>query len=347
MFNNIAVLIPAYNPQAPLIDLLRKLVASGFSNIVLVDDGSEVTELFDIAGEQLQIQVLRHPQNCGKGAALKTGFNYIADSFSGEIKTVITVDADGQHLHTDVARLAGAAIDAPESLILGVRDFQDSVPLRSKFGNYLTRTVLQKAKNISLSDTQTGLRAIPLAFAVRCCELTSSRYEFELESIVLASKQDIAIQELPIATVYIDNNDSSHFRPIVDSMRVYAVFARFISVSFASFLIDISAFAIAYAISSNVYTSTFLARSVSSTLNFLANKFFVFRSHNRMRAIFEASGYVLLVVVMATLSAYFVSLVHEATAFNVIAAKILVDAVLFFVSFLTQKYLLFRRRPAA
>jgi glycosyltransferase involved in cell wall biosynthesis len=347
MFNSIAVLIPAYNPETPLIELLRKLGASGFNNIVLVDDGSQHSELFDIASNELQIHVLRHPQNRGKGAALKTGFTYIADKFANEVATIITVDADGQHLYTDVARLAAAAIEAPKNLILGVRDFQDSVPLRSKFGNYLTRTVLQKAKNISLSDTQTGLRAIPLDFALSACELTSSRYEFELESIVLASKQDVTIQELPIATVYIDDNDSSHFRPIVDSMRVYAVFARFISVSFASFLIDISAFAISYAISSNVYTSTFLARSLSSTLNFLANKFFVFRSHNRMRAIFEASGYVLLVVVMATLSAYFVNMLHDATAMNIIVAKILVDGVLFILSFVTQKYFLFRRRPAA
>ncbi|CAA0126001.1 Undecaprenyl-phosphate 4-deoxy-4-formamido-L-arabinose transferase [Halioglobus japonicus] len=344
MFNSIALLIPAYNPEAALIDLLQQLVSSGFGRIVLVDDGSEHTEVLDRAEKELPVHVLRHPQNCGKGAALKTGFTYIAENFANDIDTIITADADGQHLYSDVVRLAEAALNTPSSLILGVRDFQDSVPLRSKFGNYLTRTVLQRAKNISLSDTQTGLRAIPLSFAVSCCELTANRYEFELETIVLASKQGVPIEELPITTVYIDNNDSSHFRPIVDSMRVYAVFARFISVSFASFLIDISAFAIAYAISANVYTSTFMARSLSSTLNFLANKFFVFRSHNKMRTIFEASGYVLLVVVMATLSAYFVNLVHNTTAVNVITAKIVVDGALFVASFLTQKFLLFRRR---
>jgi glycosyltransferase involved in cell wall biosynthesis len=344
MFNSIALLIPAFDPEAPLIELLQALLNSGFSKIVLVDDGSEQCGVFDKAERELPIHVLRHAENKGKGAALKTGFTYIADKLGGEVSTIITVDADGQHLHSDVARLARAAIDTPASLILGVRDFHQSVPLRSKFGNLLTRTVLRRAKNISVSDTQTGLRAIPLSFALASCELAANRYEFELESIVLASKQGIVIEELPIATVYIDNNDSSHFRPIVDSMRVYAVFARFISVSFASFLIDISAFAIAYAISANVYTSTFVARSLSSTLNFLANKFFVFRSHNRMRAIFEAVGYVLLVVVMATLSAYFVNLVHTTTALNVIAAKIAVDAMLFIASFLTQKYILFRRR---
>lgn len=347
MFKSIALLIPAYNPDAPLIELLRKLRTCGFSNIVLVDDGSERTELFDVAEQELQVQVLRHAQNSGKGAALKTGFTYIAEHFAGEVASIITVDADGQHLDTDVVRVAGAAIDSPHSLVLGVRDFQDSVPLRSKFGNYLTRTVLQRAKNISLSDTQTGLRALPLDLALKCCALTSNRYEFELESIVLANTLGIAIEELPITTVYIANNASSHFRPIVDSMRVYAVFTRFISVSFASFLIDISAFAVAYAISSDVYTSTFLARSLSSTLNFLANKFFVFRSHSRMRAILEAGGYALLVVAMATLSAYFVNLLIENVMLNVIVAKVLVDAGLFVLSFLTQKYLLFRRRPAA
>ena len=347
MFNSVAILIPAYNPQKPLIDLIGDLSSSDFSNIVLVDDGSEHRNLFDIAQTVGGVRVLRHAENRGKGAALKTGFTYISEHFSNEIKTVITVDADGQHLPEDVVRLAEAAIEAPQNLILGVRNFQQSVPLRSMFGNYLTRMVLQRAKNISLSDTQTGLRAIPLNFAVETCAIGSSHYEFELESIVMANTLGMTIQELPITTVYIDDNASSHFRPIVDSMRVYAIFARFISVSFASFIIDISAFAIAYSISSNVYTSTYLARSVSATLNFLANKFFVFKSYNRMRALFEAGGYVLLVVVMATLSAYFVSAVHEAITINVVVAKILVDTLLFIFSFLTQKYVLFgsRREP--
>lgn len=347
MFNATVILIPAYNPTASLVDLATALAARGFDKIVIVDDGSTATENFERARSATSAHVLRHAHNQGKGAALKTGFAFISETFGGEAQSIITVDADGQHLCDDVVRIAKAGSAAPDSLILGVRDFQQSVPVRSKFGNYLTRLVLQQAKNIRLSDTQTGLRAIPLSFAMKCCELTSNRYEFELESIVLANRETIVLQELPISTVYIDNNVSSHFRPVVDSMRVYAVFARFISVSFASFLIDITAFAIAYAISSNVYTSTYLARSVSATLNFLGNKIFVFKSHDRMRAVLEASGYVLLVVAMATLSAYLVGRLHALTTSNIILVKVAVDACLFFASFLTQRHLLFlpRRLP--
>lgn len=344
MLNSIAILIPAYNPKKPFIDLVASLNEYGFTKIVVVDDGSESIGTFDLASMKAPLHVLRHAENLGKGAALKTGFAFISEKLGDEVKTIVTVDADGQHLCSDVIRITESANENSRNVILGVRDFQDSVPIKSAIGNHLTRLVLKRAKNISLSDTQTGLRALPINFAKESCGITSNRYEFELESILLANQLGIEIQELPITTVYIANNESSHFRPIVDSMRVYAVFARFISISLVSFLIDIAAFAVSFAISSNVYTSTYLARSISATLNFLGNKFFVFKSDNKVRAIFEASGYVTLVVIMATLSAYFVNLVHSETLLNIIATKILVDAALFFVSFLAQKFLLFSER---
>ena len=344
MLNTIAILIPAYNPGEPLSDLVASLSEYGFRKIVIVDDGSKDSSVFDKTSMRAPVHVLRHSQNLGKGAALKTGFSFISEKLSDGLKTIITVDADGQHLYSDVIRISENAREHSDKLILGVRDFSESVPIKSALGNQLTKLVLRRAENISLSDTQTGLRAIPIGVAQESCGIPSNRYEFELESILLANRLGTEIKEVPITTVYIANNESSHFRPIVDSMRVYAVFARFLSVSLVSFIIDIAAFAACFAISSNVYTSTYLARSISATLNFLGNKYFVFKSQDRVRAIFEAAGYVTLVLIMATLSAYFVNLVQSKTLLNIIAIKILVDASLFFISFFAQKYLLFFKK---
>jgi glycosyltransferase involved in cell wall biosynthesis len=344
MFNSIAILIPAYNPAAPLVELVCALRDNEFRKIVIVDDGSANADIFDEIAARVSVTILRHSKNLGKGAALKTGFNYISEQYPHEAQTVITVDADGQHLSADVTRIALRASKAPQNMILGVRDFQGRVPLRSAFGNALTSLVLRKAKSINLSDTQTGLRAIPMSFAISCCDITSNRYEFELESIVLANESGISIQELPITTVYVDNNESSHFRPILDSMRIYAVFARFISISLASFLIDITIFAICYSLTSQVFNSTYLARAASASFNFFGNKIFVFQSREKSRAFIEMLGYLVLVILIASLSAYFVNLIHNSTELDILLVKILVDSALFICSFLAQQILLFRKR---
>ena len=100
------------------------------------------------------------------------------------------------------------------------------MPWRSRFGNTLTRRVLRWTHGLDLLDTQTGLRCLPAEFARETLEIAGDRYEFELECLLLAQARRRPIVQQPIRTIYIDDNASSHFRPLVDSLRVYRVILR-------------------------------------------------------------------------------------------------------------------------
>lgn len=346
---SVVVVIPAFNPGQELLTLLAELARLGLDNILLVNDGSADDALFRQAADALPVTLLVHPQNRGKGAALKTAFRHVlSQPDCAGIKTLLTVDADGQHLPQDVLNLAQQAQAEPDVMILGKRDFsrgaQQEVPVKSLLGNRLTRHVLSQAADIQLQDTQTGLRAIPVALGKRFLDLPGSHYEFELECLVLAHQSGWAIREVPIATVYEDNNSASHFNPFLDSLRIYAVFTRFLSISLASFVIDIVLFALLHGVSGQVYLSTYGSRSCSALFNFCGNKLFVFKSRGRARLLREVAGYVLLVAASASLSAILVSIFHAKTGGNILFVKIVVDAFIFFLNFTVQRLVLFRRR---
>lgn len=335
------VLIPAFNPDSELLGLVSELRNSGYEKIVVVNDGSDSKTIFSDL-ERDDIVVLHHPKNLGKGAALKTGFRYCLDHYSGTSQGIITVDADGQHLVEDVRSVDAEFCDHPDHIVLGVRIFDKGAPLRSAFGNRITSFVLGEAENIKLSDTQTGLRAIPLEFAERATGIRGDHYEFELECLVLAKRLQLEISEVPITTVYHGNNESSHFRPLIDSLRVYSVFSRFLVMSLASFIVDICLFLLVFLFTNNVYLSTYVSRSASASINFLGNKFIVFKSHSLGSMFGEALSYVCLVFVVATLSAFLVEHLYIGDGPSVLFVKIGVDAALFFLNFLVQKHLLFK-----
>jgi glycosyltransferase involved in cell wall biosynthesis len=334
-----ALVIPAYDPDDKLLDLVISLNNAGFKNIIVVNDGSEDRRIFKEIERDLSATILEHSSNRGKGAALKTGFNYAIEHFDETLQSVITVDADGQHLPKDVIRIAEASIKAPGDLILGVRKFSSDVPLRSRLGNTITRYVLNAVNDIDLDDTQTGLRAIPIKLAQQFLDIPANHYEFELECILAAKKSRTSISQVPISTVYIEDNQSSHFRPLIDSMKIYFIFGRFLLNSVSSFLVDILAFSILYGLTLNIYTSTYTARAISASVNFLINKYFVFKSSGAEGFHYEALGYGVLALVIATLSAYFVSLLNEHTTLQILKIKILVDVSLFCFSFLSQRIL--------
>src|SRR3954451_4325820 len=152
------VLIPAYKPSPGLLQLVRELTSGGSIAIVLVDDGSgpEFRETFEQASQFPGVQLLRHAVNLGKGAALKTGINHAICTFPG-LTGIVTADADGQHHPGDIRRVAEKQREHPEALVMGARTFDADVPLRSRFGNILTRRLMQTLIGTKLQDTQTGL----------------------------------------------------------------------------------------------------------------------------------------------------------------------------------------------
>jgi glycosyltransferase involved in cell wall biosynthesis len=160
---SIALLIPAYRPGPALIEVVRSLAESGFAGIVVVDDGSgpEYTWIFDLLLEEFAaVKVIRHAVNLGKGAALKTGMNFALVEHPG-LAGIVTADADGQHDPADICRVGARFAENPCALVLGARGFVGAVPLRSRLGNSITRAMMRLVVGQRLSDTQTGLRAIP------------------------------------------------------------------------------------------------------------------------------------------------------------------------------------------
>ncbi len=313
--------------------------------MVIVDDGSDPScrPIFAMAAQLPGVVVLHHAENRGKGAALKTAFRYVLDQAATATHRVLTLDADGQHRVDDVAAIAERAASTVDDLVLGVREFSDDeVPWRSRFGNRLTRRVLRWLSRIDVQDTQTGLRSLSLEFASQCLSIEADRYEFELECLLLAKDLGVPITQHPIATVYLRDNVGSHFRPVVDSLRVYWVFLRYILSSLGSFVLDIALFTVFHALTANIIGSTYGARLISGTFNFLLNKHAVFRSGSPRRYPIELLGYVSLAVAVATVSALLVVFLSRQLTLSVPIIKVLVDTMLFVVNFMVQRWIIFR-----
>jgi glycosyltransferase involved in cell wall biosynthesis len=225
--SSIAVLIPARRLEPALGPLLDSLLDAGIGAIILVDDGSprEDKEVFDSFASKERVHLLRHAVNRGKGRALKTGILYFLDALP-EFAGLVTADADGQHASGDILRVANALLASEGRAVLGCRKFEGAVPLRSRLGNGLTRTIFRLVSGIRVSDTQTGLRAFPASLLPSLAALRGERYEYEMTVLAYLCRRGNVPLEVPIATIYNEGNRSSHFKPVRDSIRVYSVLLR-------------------------------------------------------------------------------------------------------------------------
>lgn len=336
------VLIPAYQPSSELAGIADALIARGAGPIVIVDDGSrpECRPLFDGLAARPDVVVLRHAVNLGKGAALKTGINAILCAWPG-IREVVTADADGQHTPADVARILEAGALHSGALVLGARDFRGAVPWRSQFGNRITRAVVGALIGQHVRDTQTGLRAIPASLLPHLLRLPSTGYDFELDMLIACKRHDIPVVEAPIETIYLDGNRSSHFNPLLDSMRIYFVLVRFASVSMLSALIDNVVFALVYWMTPQLVLSQALARMASVAFNYFGVKKAVFLSHGRHGQVF--ARYLTLVVASAAMSILLIRGMTAVLPVGVVPAKLLAETLLFFVNFVVERDWVFRK----
>src|SRR5664279_3618815 len=334
------VLIPAYRPSPGLVDLVSDLSARGMRAILLVDDGSgpEFREIFGQASLFPGVQILRHAVNLGKGAALKTGINHALCVFPGLIG-IVTADADGQHHPEDIVRVAAGLRQHPGALVLGSRTFDAAVPLRSRFGNLLTRKLTATLIGARLQDTQTGLRAIPASLAARLLPIDSRGYEFELEMLIVARQSGVPLVEIPIRTIYLAGNQSSHFNPLTDSMKIYFVLLRFSSVSLTAALLDNLIFYLVWKRSGHILGAQVAARLVSVVFYYSMVRARVFASREAHRVLLPK--FLLLVVSSGTAS--YLGIHYLTTQLYVAAmpAKLFVETLLFFVNFTVQRLFIF------
>ena len=220
-----AIILPSLDPDAKFTAVVDALVASGFRYIVIVDDGSGVEHqgYFEKAAEYPQCTVLHHGVNKGKGRALKTAFRHVLDALP-EVEGVITIDGDGQHLTGDIIACGERMLAESDKVVLGCRDFnQPGVPPRSVAGNKTTSRLFRLCYGIRLSDTQTGLRAIPRACLERFCAIDGERFEYETNMLLQMKRMGIAFLEQPITTVYDPEDYSSHYNAVKDSWRIFKI----------------------------------------------------------------------------------------------------------------------------
>ncbi len=332
----IAVIIPAWQPDTRLNLLVDELLQSEIALIVILDDGS-MPPVGDGVAEQTRVRVLRHGTNLGKGRALKTAMNYVLVE-RPELTGVVTADADGQHLAEDVLRVAVTLAGSLARAVLGVRGFADDVPLRSWLGNAVTRYVFWFLARRRVSDTQSGLRGFPTGIIPELLSLQGERYEYEMNVLAHLCRTNMPPIEVPIRTVYLEQNRSSHFNPVRDSMRIYFVLLRFYASSVTAAAIDFAVFGVVFAATNGILISTLVGR-VSSLANFALNKRYVFQTRGPVRS--ALWRYYLLAGVMAGLSYASVRVLSSEARWNVFAAKIVVDTVLSLASFALQRTIVF------
>lgn len=345
----VPIIIPSYEPDEKLPGLLQKLIENGLQNIVLVDDGSgeAYAHFFEDAREKYGCIVLHHAVNQGKGRALKTAFNYCLAEFEG-MKGAITADSDGQHTPDSILACMAALLANPDSLILGCRCFEgEDVPVRSEFGNKCTRLVMKYLTGITVSDTQTGLRGIPAAFMEQLLMVPGERFEFETNMLLETKNRKISIVEVPIHTIYIEENRTSHFHPIRDSVKIYMIFGKFVFSSVSSSVVDLALFSLFCFLMKDgqwgnityITAATVFARILSALYNYSLNLKVVFQSSGSVKT--TLPRYILLAVVQMSLSAFLVNRLYPFFGGAEVFVKMPVDILLFFLSFVIQRELVY------
>ncbi|WP_426226615.1 GtrA family protein [Pseudarthrobacter sp. DSP2-3-2b1] len=334
------ILIPAYEPDLQLPALIRSIRdAEPWATVVVVDDGSgpEYKDVFD-GVKALGCHVIGYARNRGKGFALKTGFGFIADHLPGQ--NVVCADSDGQHTIVDILSVAAAVRPGSAAMVLGTRNFTGSVPARSRFGNSATRLLFTLATGERISDTQTGLRGYPAAMLPWLRSIRGERYEYELNLLLEAKQAGYAIRTVDIATVYLNHNAGSHFRPVADSVRIYAPLLKFLASSFAAFLVDTLVFLLLTLVTDSLLLAVVGARAVSSAVNFLVNRRVVFEHGRDKPAAAAGLRYFSLVIVLLAAN-YGLIYALDALMVAALPAKILTEITLLAVSYAVQQRFLF------
>ncbi|MFA9424439.1 MAG: GtrA family protein [Sedimentibacter sp.] len=338
------VIIPAYEPDERLIKLAQEIKLKTDYDIVIINDGSALNKQLLFSKLEEYAEVMEHKHNLGKGKSIKTALKYIEDNYPDDLGIVVA-DADGQHRYDDIIKVSRALETNENSLILGSRQFTGNVPAKSKFGNTVTRYIFKCASGVKLNDTQTGLRAFNSKIIPFLLKVPGDRYEYEMNVLLECAKQKINIIEVPIETIYIENNESSHFRVIRDSARIYKDIIKFSFSSLLSFVLDFFIYSLMIFLTSGMVQSTSIiisnvfARAISASFNFYINKNYVFKDKGKSAKAavkyFELAAFILIV------NTFLLNIVVNLIG-NEFVSKIIVESSLFTISWIVQKYFIFK-----
>lgn len=349
-FKRVPVIVPSYQPDEKLKNTVAGLIAEGFSDVIVIDDGSSPEKKANFPEEGNGVTLLRHGVNRGKGAALKTAFKYILENRPDALGCV-TADGDGQHRPSDIAACVREMIANPGSVVLGARDFSlPGVPERSRKGNRITCTVFRLLFGMALSDTQTGLRAIPRECLEDFLTVRGDRYEYETNMLLEIKRGGIPFGEVKIETVYINDNETSHFRPVRDSIRIYGLICAFMLSSVISAVIDIGLFTLfnilfgMWGVFHHYFVAVAGARIISSAVNYIVNRKVVFGRGDRSSVIRYYILAAAILVISGTLGEGIVMLIPMDWKWLDTLIKAAVDGVMFLASFRIQHSWVFKNK---
>lgn len=350
----VTVIVPSYDPDEKLERVICDLEDAGFDDIILINDGSrrECIKYFPSPSEHPTLTLLTHEVNRGKGAALKTAFEWFLKN-RPEREGVVTADGDAQHRACDILGCAEDMLATGE-LTLGVRDFNaPDVPPRSRSGNRITSAVFLVLCGLRVSDTQTGLRAIPTAALDDLCRVGGDRYEYETNMLLALKGFGIKYRERKIQTVYIEENKTSHFRPVRDSLRIYALIIKFLLSSGAATVIDLLLFYLIYKflphtdakITWLTLEATIAARVCSSLVNFAVNRGVVFKNDgNIWLTLLKYYAVALPIMLCSAGGVTLLGHIFSAAAPMLRTVfKMIVDTLLYFVGFRLQREWVFKQ----
>ena len=364
--NNITVVIPSYNPDVKLSMLVDELIMSGFSDIVIIDDGSDmeqkkVAAAFEYVAAKKECTILHHTENMGKGVALKTAFKYCLDD-RDESTLVVTVDDDGQYTVEQINECLeyyNEFKDTEEGknngrpVLLAPRDFREtSYAARKRMVNHVAGFVMKYLCAVNVKDVQTGLRFIPHEYLADLLKVDGNGFDFEINMLVELKYKKIPYTEKqifiePAAGHYADYN------PLRDIVKFLEVMLKYVVSSLSATAIDLVAFYLlmlwcgseAFKLDGSVgiLVATVLARIISATFNCIVNKRSVFKSDMPLKGVIvKFYIFTMLRAIVSYGAVYGIAyLLGSYGASLTVVIKLVVDLILFFVGYDIQKKWIF------
>ncbi len=230
---------------------------------------------------------------------------------------------------------------------MGIRDFAGkAIPFRSRFGNQCTNFIFKVFCGLDVKDTQTGLKGIPTSFIPTLMETPGERFEYASSVLLETKKEGVEILQFPIKTIYINGNETSHFNPLLDSIRIYSLILKYLMSSLSSFIVDIVLYSIFISLLREAFEeyyiviATYLAKIFACTYGYIINKRYVFQ--NRGKTSVATIKFFSLCIIQSTFSGFFTRGFVLISDWNEVLCKIVIDTVLFFVSFQLQNRWVFK-----